>query len=235
MAGWGSIREVDQMTWDIVVRNGTVIDGTGGDPRPADVAIADGRIAAVGAVEDAGIEEIDAEGHVVTPGFIDGHTHMDAQVFWDRLGTNSCWHGVTTVVMGNCGFTLAPAKADERGLVVRNLERAEDISAAAMAAGHRLVVGELQRVSRRRRRPAQGHQLRRQYRPLGPADLVDGRAGLRGRGHRPRDCGNGPAPRAGHGRRGDRDDHLAETKTTRPPTTGRWPADWRRGTSWLTW
>src|SRR5262249_23045677 len=64
-----------------------------------------------------------------------GHTHMDAQVMWDPLGTCSCWHGVTTVVMGNCGFTLAPVKPDQRHLVVRNLERAEDISATAMAAG----------------------------------------------------------------------------------------------------
>ena len=72
---------------------------------------------------------------MVTPGFIDGHTHMDAQVFWDELGTNSCWHGVTTVVMGHCGFTLAPALPDARELVVRNLERAEDIAPAALAAG----------------------------------------------------------------------------------------------------
>ena len=89
----------------------------------------------VGAVDERGREEIDAEGHIVAPGFVDAHTHMDAQVFWDELGTSSCWHGVTTVVMGNCGFTLAPARPDERALVVRNLERAEDISAAAMAEG----------------------------------------------------------------------------------------------------
>ena len=72
---------------------------------------------------------------MVTPGFIDGHTHMDAQVFWDATGSSSCWHGVTSAVMGNCGFTLAPVRADERALVVRNLERAEDIDPAALAAG----------------------------------------------------------------------------------------------------
>ena len=72
---------------------------------------------------------------MVTPGFIDGHTHMDAQVFWDATGASSCWHGVTSAVMGNCGFTLAPVRADERALVVRNLERAEDIDPAALAAG----------------------------------------------------------------------------------------------------
>src|SRR5207247_949198 len=80
-------------------------------------------------------EVIDADGQVVAPGFVDGHTHMDAQVFWDPLGTCSCWHGVTTVVMGNCGFTLAPCAASDKHLVMRNLERAEDIAAEAMDAG----------------------------------------------------------------------------------------------------
>jgi N-acyl-D-aspartate/D-glutamate deacylase len=78
---------------------------------------------------------IDAEGQVVAPGFIDGHTHMDAQIFWDPLGTSSCWHGITSVVMGNCGFTLAPCAEADKHMVVRNLQRAEDISAEAMAAG----------------------------------------------------------------------------------------------------
>ena len=70
----------------------------------------------------------------MTPGFIDGHTHLDAQVFWDPQGANSCWHGVTTAVMGNCGFTLAPVRDDARALVVRNLERAEDIDPTALAS-----------------------------------------------------------------------------------------------------
>jgi N-acyl-D-amino-acid deacylase len=123
------------MTHDLVIRAGTVVDGSGAAGYLADVAVDAGRIAAVGRVPENGRDEIDAEGHVVTPGFVDGHTHMDAQVFWDPFGTSSCWHGVTTVVMGNCGFTLAPARPDARVLVVRNLERAEDMDANALAAG----------------------------------------------------------------------------------------------------
>ena len=123
------------MPYDLVIRSGEVVDGTGLAPYRADVAVSGGRIVALGRMRERGNEEIDATGQVVTPGFIDGHTHMDAQVFWDPLGTSSCWHGVTTVVMGHCGFTLAPAAREMRHLVLRNLERAEDISGAAMEAG----------------------------------------------------------------------------------------------------
>src|SRR5512134_3252570 len=123
------------MTYDLLVKNGTVIDGSGLPRYRADVAVQDGRIAAIGRIRDGAREVLDAEGHVVAPGFVDGHTHMDAQVFWDPLGTCSCWHGVTSVVMGNCGFTLAPCRYEDRRLVMRNLERAEDISANAMEAG----------------------------------------------------------------------------------------------------
>jgi N-acyl-D-aspartate/D-glutamate deacylase len=109
------------VAYDLVIRNGTVVDGTGSPPRRADVGISGDRITAVGRVDGPGAEEVDAEGHVVTPGFIDGHTHMDAQVMWDPLGSCSCFHGVTSVVMGNCGFTLAPARPAQRDLAVRNL------------------------------------------------------------------------------------------------------------------
>jgi N-acyl-D-amino-acid deacylase len=127
--------EEHAMPYDLVIKNGTVIDGSGLPRYRADVAVRHGRVAAIGRIRETAREVIDADGQVVTPGFIDGHTHMDAQVFWDPLGTCSCWHGVTTVVMGNCGFTLAPCGKSERHLVVRNLERAEDIAAEAMDAG----------------------------------------------------------------------------------------------------
>ncbi len=123
------------MKYDLVIKNGTVIDGSGLPSYRADVGVVHGKIAAVGRIKDGGKEVVDAEGQVVTPGFIDGHTHMDAQVSWDPLGTCSCYHGITSVVMGNCGFTLAPCREEEKALVLRNLERAEDISPAAMDAG----------------------------------------------------------------------------------------------------
>jgi len=101
----------------------------------ADVGVRHGRIVTIGRIRDRAREVVDAEGQVVTPGFVDGHTHMDAQIFWDPLGTSSCWHGITSVVMGNCGFTLAPCAKENKHLVVRNLQRAEDIPPAAMEAG----------------------------------------------------------------------------------------------------
>ena len=120
---------------DLVIRNGLVVDGTGRPGHRADVGIDQGRIVAVGRVADTARETIDAEGHVVSPGFIDSHTHMDAQMHWDPLGSSSCWHGVTSVVMGNCGFTLAPSRPDEREFIVRNFERSEDIPGPAMMTG----------------------------------------------------------------------------------------------------
>src|SRR5215470_18154167 len=123
------------MQYDLIIRNGTVIDGSGMPRYRADIGIAAGRIASIGRLRDRAGEVIDAEGHIVAPGIIDAHTHMDAQVFWDPLGTCSCWHGITTVVMGNCGFSLAPCAEKDKLLVMRNLERAEDISPEAMEAG----------------------------------------------------------------------------------------------------
>jgi N-acyl-D-aspartate/D-glutamate deacylase len=124
------------MPYDLVIKNGMVIDGTGGPRYRADVGVRHGRIVTIGRIRgERARDVVDAEGHVVAPGFVDGHTHMDAQVFWDPLGTSSCWHGITSVVMGNCGFTLAPCAAKDKHLVVRNLQRAEDIPPEAMEAG----------------------------------------------------------------------------------------------------
>src|SRR5258705_5470173 len=123
------------MAYDIVIRNGTIVDGAGAAPYAADLGIVDDRIVEIGKVDDRGATEIDAEGHIVTPGFVDGHTHLDAQVFWDPLGSPVSSHGVTTVVMGNCGFTLAPCRERDAQLALRSLERAEDMSAEVLAAG----------------------------------------------------------------------------------------------------
>jgi hypothetical protein len=116
------------MTLDLVIRGGTVVDGTGMPRYRADVGVADGAIVSIGRIAERGAQEIDAEGKVVAPGFIDGHTHFDAQICWDPLGTSSSYHGVTSVIMGNCGFTIAPCRETEMDLALRSLERAEDMS-----------------------------------------------------------------------------------------------------------
>ena len=123
------------MTHDLVIRGGTVVDGSGAQRFTADVGIRDGRIVEVGRITAPAARTIDADGLIVSPGFIDGHTHMDAQVAWDPLGSCSCWHGVTSVVMSNCGFALAPCKPEDRDLYARCLSAVEDIPTEAMAAG----------------------------------------------------------------------------------------------------
>ena len=123
------------MALDLVIENGTVVDGSGGPRYRADVGVKAGRIVEIGRIRRTATERIDAEGHIVSPGFIDGHTHMDAQVAWDQLGSCSCWHGVTSVVMGNCGFALAPCQPEEREWIARCLEAVEDIPVDAMMNG----------------------------------------------------------------------------------------------------
>jgi N-acyl-D-amino-acid deacylase len=117
---------------DLVIRNGTLVDGRGGTPVLADVAVDDGRITAVGAVDAPGREELDATGLVVTPGFVDVHTHYDGQVTWDPLLTPSLWHGVTTVVMGNCGVGFAPAAPDRHDWLIGLMEGVEGIPGASL-------------------------------------------------------------------------------------------------------
>jgi N-acyl-D-amino-acid deacylase len=122
------------MTVDLVIRGGTVVDGTGSPGFTADVAVAGGRVVEIGAGL-RGRRELPADGHVVAPGFIDIHTHYDAQVFWDPALTPSCFHGVTTVVAGNCGFSIAPTRPEHRELIARTLEKVEDMNVATLAAG----------------------------------------------------------------------------------------------------
>ena len=110
---------------DLVIRDARIIDGTGAESMHGDVAVTGGRIEAVGRVSDRGTQEVDAGGRVLAPGFIDLHTHYDCQLFWDRHATPSPWHGVTTVVMGNCGFTLAPCRPSDRHTIMRLLSFVE--------------------------------------------------------------------------------------------------------------
>ncbi|HEX3862913.1 MAG TPA: amidohydrolase family protein [Stellaceae bacterium] len=123
------------MALDLLIKNGTVIDGSGLPRYRADIGVKGGRIVEIGRIREPAERVIDADGQIVSPGFIDGHTHMDAQVAWDPLGSCSCWHGVTSVVMGNCGFALAPCKPEDREWFARCLTAVEDIPTEAMMAG----------------------------------------------------------------------------------------------------
>jgi N-acyl-D-aspartate/D-glutamate deacylase len=122
-------------SYDLIVRNGTVIDGTGSGPRHADVAVQDGRIAAIGRIDGSGREEIDARGLTVTPGFVDVHTHYDGQVTWDDRFSPSSGHGVTTVLMGNCGVGFAPCRPQDRDTLMNVMEGVEDIPELVMREG----------------------------------------------------------------------------------------------------
>jgi N-acyl-D-aspartate/D-glutamate deacylase len=120
---------------DIVIRGGTIVDGTGKTSYTGDVAIADGRIAAVGGKQGPARREIDANGLLVTPGWVDVHTHYDGQAMWDPLLAPSCWHGVTTVMFGNCGVGFAPVKKEHRGALMDLMEGVEEIPNPVLAAG----------------------------------------------------------------------------------------------------
>jgi N-acyl-D-aspartate/D-glutamate deacylase len=120
---------------DLVIRGGTVVDGTGAPARSADVAISGGRVVAVGEVDGRGAREVDADGAVVTPGFVDIHAHYDGQATWDRHLSPSSWHGVTTVVMGNCGVGFAPVRTGDEQRLIELMEGVEDIPGAALHEG----------------------------------------------------------------------------------------------------
>ncbi|MFO1080662.1 MAG: amidohydrolase family protein [Reyranellaceae bacterium] len=123
------------MTYDLRITNGTIVDGTGKPSFVGDVGIKDGRIVALGKADGDAAQTLDATGKVVSPGFVDVHTHYDAQILWDRMLTISPWHGVTTTVIGNCGFGVAPTRAAHRKMILQTLEKVEGMSLDALQAG----------------------------------------------------------------------------------------------------
>ncbi len=123
------------MAYDLLIKNGTVIDGTGAPRRQADVAVMDGKIAEIGKIKDGASKTIDAAGCVVAPGFIDPHTHYDAQICWDPAISPSSWHGVTSVVMGNCGVGIAPCRPEAREIATRDLVNVEGIPFEVLERG----------------------------------------------------------------------------------------------------
>jgi N-acyl-D-amino-acid deacylase len=123
------------MAHDLVIRDGLVVDGTGAPGWVADVAIDGDRITEIGPVDERGERELDAEGRVVTPGFVDIHTHLDAQIAWDPIASSSCWHGVTSAVLGNCGVTFAPCAPHEREYLAELMESVEDIPRDSILEG----------------------------------------------------------------------------------------------------
>ena len=178
--------------FDLVIRNGTVLDGSGGEPREADVAIKDGRIAAVGRVDGAGREEIDAKGQLVTPGFVDIHTHYDGQVDLGRPASRpSSGHGVTTVVMGNCGVGFAPCRPQDRETLIKLMEGVEDIPEIVMTEGVPWNWESFPEYLDALDAAALRHRLRRPGAARAAARLRDGRARRRPRA----------GDRAGHGAR----------------------------------
>ena len=123
------------MTFDLKITGGTVVDGTGKPGFVADLGIKDGKVVAIGKIEGDATQTIDATGKIVSPGFVDVHTHYDAQILWDRMLTISPWHGVTTTVIGNCGFGVAPTKAIHRKMIMQTLEKVEGMSLEALQEG----------------------------------------------------------------------------------------------------
>src|SRR5258708_6665075 len=123
------------MPYDLVIKNGTVVDGTGSAAKRADIAVKDGKIAEIGKITDGASKVVDAADCVVAPGFVDPHTHYDAQICWDPAISPSSWHGVTSVVMGNCGVGIAPCKPEAREIAMRDLVNVEGIPFEVLERG----------------------------------------------------------------------------------------------------
>ena len=123
------------MTHDVVIRGGTIVDGLGGEPYAAEIAVRGDTIVEIGSVSEAGHREIEAAGLSVTPGFVDLHTHLDAQIAWDPQVTSITWHGVTTSLLGNCGVTFAPCRRRDRETLAAMMETVEDIPKRAILHG----------------------------------------------------------------------------------------------------
>ena len=228
-------------TYDLIVRNGTIVDGLGGEPVVGDVAVSDGVIAAVGSVDGEAAREIDATGLLVTPGFVDLHTHYDGQAIWSDRMTPSSAHGVTTAVMGNCGVGFAPCRASRpRGACRRDGGRGGH---PRRGDGRRAAVdvGDLPRVHGCTRSGQARHRRRRVPAALAAARLRDGSARRRPRTRHAR----GPGTDAQAGGRGDRrrctrlrvvaaDDPQDRKRPTdselrRRPRRDRGDRPWRRG------
>lgn len=162
--------------YDLKITGGTLVDGTGAEPRRADVAVKDGVIVAVGPdLAGEAAETIDATDRLVTPGFVDIHTHYDGQATWDSQLEPSASHGVTTVVTGNCGVGFAPVRPGKEEWLIQLMEGVEDIPGAASGRGHHLGLGALHRVSRRVGHPKLGDGRRHPDSPRRRPRLRDGR------------------------------------------------------------
>ncbi len=161
---------------DLVIRGGTIADGLGGELFEADVAITDGRISEVGKVAGKGKEEIDAKGKLVTPGFVDVHTHYDGQVTWSQDITPSSQNGVTSAIMGNCGVGFAPCRPSDHQRLIQLMEGVEDIPEPVLERRHSLGVGELSGLHGMAVEAPFRHRHRRTTAACGAAGLCDGRA-----------------------------------------------------------